>query len=292
MGAGLRPVLALLVAALVLLAVPAAAAPGKAVFAPLRQRLIRDGYPPAFVHSLFERPEVRFDPRVMPRKLTHDESRIDYARFLRPERLARAHAFLDRNRDLLVSIEARFLVPKEIKVAILLVETDLGRYLGAGRAFNILASMAAAGDLERVRPWIPGRLLRPETVEKTRRLLRKKARWAYEELKALIEYAARNGQDLLSIRGSIFGAIGLCQFMPTNALRFGVDEDGDGRVDLFEKPDALASMANYLRCHGWEPEMDREKQEAVILSYNPSRPYARTVLAVAERLQDMETRVR
>jgi len=142
-----------------------------------------------------------------------------------PERLSRARAFLDTHRKVLTRIEDEYGVPKEVEVAILLVETDLGRYLGSGRAFNILASMAAATDIDSVKPWLSPELLKSAERERLEKKLRDKSRWAYEELRALLIYSRQNQIDLLEIKGSIFGAIGLCQFMPSNALRFGIDQD-------------------------------------------------------------------
>jgi membrane-bound lytic murein transglycosylase B len=92
--------------------------------------------------------------------------------------------------------------------------------------------------------------------------------------------------DPLGIRGSIYGAIGLCQFMPSNVFAYGVDADQDGRIDPFTKADALHSIANYLRGHGWRPGLNREGQHSVIFDYNHSTVYANTVLAVAEKLKD------
>ncbi len=97
--------------------------------------------------------------------------------------------------------------------------------------------------------------------------------------------ADRDGIDPLGIRGSIYGAIGLCQFMPSNVFSFGVDGDQNGRVDPFAKPDALHSIANYLRGHGWRKGMDREGQHRIIFDYNHSTIYANTVLAMAEKIR-------
>jgi membrane-bound lytic murein transglycosylase B len=248
---------------------------------PLISRLVLDGEEEGGIRALFSRPEMAFDPRVMPRKLTHKESKLDYGKFLKPARVRRAKTFLDENMALLQEVEGLYGVPKEIEVAILLVETDLGRYLGAGPALNILASMALASDIEQVRPWLPPELLVPGEREKVERKLEKKSAWAYDELRALLRYARENDFDILAMKGSIFGAIGLCQFMPTNALSFGVDHDGDGRVDLYARKDAMASMANYVRHYGWRPGLDRAEQIKVILKYNYSRPYANTILDVA-----------
>jgi membrane-bound lytic murein transglycosylase B len=269
---------------------PASKAMNASIWEPLIQHLIKDGEDEATIRSIFARREVQFDPRVMPRKLSHKESKLDYSKFLRPERLSRAETFLDTHRELLSQIEDEYGVPKEIKVAILLVETDLGRYLGPGRAFNILASMAAATDIDSVKPWLPPELLVSTERECAEKKLKDKSQWAYEELRALLIYSGQNQIDPLEIKGSIFGAIGLCQFMPSNALRFGIDQDHDGKIDLFSKADAIASMANYIRNYGWKDNLSRDEQEAVILRYNYSRPYARAVLDVAERLSSSQNK--
>ncbi|MGC9022239.1 MAG: lytic murein transglycosylase, partial [Dissulfurimicrobium sp.] len=54
--------------------------------------------------------------------------------------------------------------------------------------------------------------------------------------------------------------------------------------DLLSKADAIASMANYLKSYGWSPGLNYDDAVQVILKYNYSRPYAETVLQVAERL--------
>jgi len=263
---------------------PASTATGTSVWRPLVVHLIEDGENGTSIRRIFARPEVRFDPRVMPRKLSHRESRLDYRKFLRPERIARAKSFLDTNRKLLTQIENTYGVPREIEVAILLVETDLGHYLGSGLAFNILASMAVATDLDHVKPWLPPEVISSIGTKDLGEKLKKNSQWSYRELKALLTYSAQNHIDPLTIKGSIFGAIGLCQFMPSSVLRFGVDQDHNGRVDLFSRGDALASMAKYIKSYGWRAGLSRKEQEAVILKYNYSRPYVRTVLDVAERL--------
>ena len=60
----------------------------------------------------------------------------------------------------------------------------------------------------------------------------------------------------LNQNSSYAGAIGLPQFMPSSIRSFAVDGDGDGRIDLKQSPkDAIASVANFMRRHGWQPGM-------------------------------------
>lgn len=255
------------------------------VWIPLVHRLIEDGEDREFVIHVFSSRSVRFNPRVMPRKVTHNEYKLDYDKFLKPERLGRARKYLMDNRELFSRVERKFAVPGGLEVAILLVETDLGRYLGAGPAVNIISSMALGSDWEAVRQWLPPRYLHGSRAIDARKKLEKKSEWAYRELRALFRYCRENRMDIFNMKGSIFGAIGLCQFMPSNALKFGVDFDNDGRIDLFEKDDACASMANYLKFYGWKPGLDMAAQEKVVYHYNHSKPYVKAILGVAERLR-------
>ena len=273
--------------------------PAGADWKPLVERLAADGFNRQTLEALFDRPEVRFEPDAMAEKIqallrSRAESPDDIARlkttvrrgYLSNRVIARAHSYALENRAVLEEIHTLYGVPKEIIVSILLIETHLGRNTGNRRVFNRLASMALSADLETVRPHMSGSLLTSENEEFARRHCREKGDWAYDEFRALLRLADQDGIDPLEIRGSIYGAIGLCQFMPSNVFSYGVDADQDGRINLFAKTDALHSIANYLRGHGWRPGMDRDGKHRVIFGYNHSTVYANTVLAVAEKLKE------
>ncbi len=274
--------------------------PAFADWSPLIDRLVADGFDEAAIRSLFLRPEVKFEPGAMVSKLeelikrTSKKSsglpfynpKVVYKGFLNDRVLARARAYVQENAELLEEIAVKYCVPKEIIVSILLVETRLGGFVGRKGAFNSLACMALCTDLDTVRPYLPKKLIHRGSEDFARTVCREKANWAYAELKALILYAYGSGLDPLSLPGSIYGAIGICQFMPSSILSYGVDADRDDRVDLFSKPDALSSIANYLRGHGWKCAMDPSSRVQVILDYNRSSIYVNTVLAVAEKLKD------
>jgi membrane-bound lytic murein transglycosylase B len=66
--------------------------------------------------------------------------------------------------------------------------------------------------------------------------------------------ARDKGTNIFALRGSWAGAIGIPQFMPGSYMKFAVDFDGDGQVDLSGTPaDAIGSVANFLKQHGWKP---------------------------------------
>jgi membrane-bound lytic murein transglycosylase B len=266
---------------------------------PLIDRLVSDGYDEKVIRSLFNHPQARFDPVPMSQKIEslvrrssrkpplgqHAKIKDVYKGFLQPEAINRAYAFSHENKETLKRMRAHYCVPEEVVVSIMLVETGLGKNTGSRKAFNVLASMAVARDLEEIRAFLPYDLLTPANEGYARARCREKADWAYHELKSLLRYAEKNRMDPLEIPGSIYGAIGLCQFMPSNIPSYGVDTDGDGRIDLFATDDALHSIGKYLRGHGWKCQLSRKKQHRVVMAYNHSSVYANTVLSVAEKLR-------
>ena len=114
--------------------------------------------------------------------------------------------------------------------------------------------------------------------------LTKRAARSYRELKALINYVHNNAIDPFTIVGSSEGAIGIPQFLPSNIEHYGRDGDGDGRIDLFNHHDAIASVASYLRAHHWGRAKGAKGKKKVILYYNRSTYYANTVYTLAQKL--------
>ncbi|MFZ7127883.1 MAG: lytic murein transglycosylase [Desulfobacterales bacterium] len=256
------------------------------LFEGLRQRLIDAGFDAERVESLYRQPGVSFETRGVSLFFVHSEARLDYDQFLSLERLRKARDYLNEHLEALERAESEFGVEREVITAILLVETQLGTITGRQSALNILSSMAALSNSGvREQFW--------KDIDSERRLPRdefeakadRRSEWAFNELKALLTYVEREQIDPLTIPSSYAGAMGICQFMPSNALTLGVDGNGDGRVDLFDHSDAIASVANYLKHHGWKPNMAEEQSYRVILRYNYSRPYAETILKLATRLK-------
>jgi membrane-bound lytic murein transglycosylase B len=170
-------------------------------------------------------------------------------------------------------------------VSLLFVETRLGEFVGKENAFWTLACMAAADSPERMKGGLDG-------VPVTRRhdawlqaRLKEKSDWAYKEMRALLLFCRDNGIDPLTVPGSAYGAIGICQFMPTNLTRYADDGDGDGVINLFSEADAVFSAARYLTLHGWKAGLDVDGRRGVLKRYNNLTVYADTILTMAESLQ-------
>lgn len=268
------------------------------VWSPLADRLVADGFDRTYINSLFSRSSLKFSPEVMARKMNvlldtklsakqpgpRAEPEV-MDRYLNPILIAGAYAFYREHSADFVVIQKRYGVPGEVLTALLLVETKLGTQVGKHNALSILGSMALAQDFELVRPYIKRQDLSDEVMKWLIRRTGQKANWGYEELKALISYARKNGQDPLNIPSSMYGAIGQCQFIPSSAVHYGVDGSGDGRVNLFETVDALYSMANFVSRHGWKNGLDHKAKLKVIYRYNHSESYALTIMAVADRIR-------
>lgn len=209
-----------------------------------------------------------------------------HTQFTNPQALAQISDFYRADRGLFDGMSRRYGVPGEVAAAIIWIETGYGRNFGRHKAAAMLASMAAAAsDFSVVAPEVADLNRDRESLNFLRKMAVERGDWALNELAALLRYAFDNGHDPAAFPGSIYGAIGWGQFMPSNVLKYGVDGDGDGRVDLFSKVDAIYSTGNFLRAHGWTgPQLSQEARRAVVMKYNRSAVYVNTVLFVADHL--------
>ena len=256
------------------------------VFSSLKKKLVADGFDPATVTRIYASPEVRFSDQSISRYFTYREGRLNYQQFTATESIEKANDYLEHHKDKLTWAEDQFGVDKEVIIAIMLVETKLGTFLGNSNVLNILSTMAslenhANRDLLWRKQLINKKISRKQFDAKALR----KAKWAYTELKAFLSYTGKQNTDPASVTGSFAGAIGIAQFMPSNILFLGQDGDGNGSIDLFTHADAIASIANYLKYYGWKPGISRDKAYKVVYHYNHSKYYVNTVLKISELLK-------
>lgn len=195
--------------------------------------------------------------------------------------------------------EARSGVPASVIAALLQVETGCGRNTGTHRVLPALARLAMANEPDNLSMNVSLRTRHAddgEEVGDVARRVESRARYLektfYPEVKATFEAARRMGVDPLDIRGSFAGAFGIPQFLPSSYLRYGRDGDGDGRVDLHDPEDAIASCGNYLAGNGWHPGIDAAGRRKVIWSYNHSQAYVNKVLGIASRVGDVDGETR
>jgi lytic murein transglycosylase len=144
-----------------------------------------------------------------------------------PGRIARGQAQGKRLAATLAAIEAKTGVPRAIVLAFWGVESDFGASAGSLPTVRALASLAYVRHR--------GTLFR-------------------DELLAALQILEKGDIEPARMVGSWAGAMGQVQFLPSVYLREAVDFDGDGRRDIWRsEPDALASIAHYLRSLGWKP---------------------------------------
>jgi len=255
-------------------------------FQKLEKRLINDEYDAALITKIFDNTALEFDIKGVSSYFRHRESTLNYDQFLSRKSIESARDYLNAHQKILSKIEAAYGVDKTVITAIILVETRLGTYVGDRSVLNTLATMAALEDPDgRKRFWQN----LPDDVDISRERFEKKAaqksKWAYRELKAFIEHIDKEALDPHTVLGSYAGALGIAQFMPSNIAVYARDGNDDGRINLFDHGDAIASIANYLKKHGWEPGLEKEKAEKVIYRYNHSSYYVDTILAISEKLK-------
>jgi membrane-bound lytic murein transglycosylase B len=184
-------------------------------------------------------------------------------------------------------MERSLKVPREVVVAILVIESQLGKNTGDHMVLYRLSRIATVGEPKNVERNF--RRLKPEMPSLTLETLEKRAKYLQDvflpEIPALIEIGKRNKIDPLNVRGSIAGACGMPQFLPSAFLKFGIDGDRNGYVSLFNDIDAIWSTGNYLASYGYRAEMSLEQRRAIIWKYNKSDAYIDTVLAVATEIR-------
>jgi membrane-bound lytic murein transglycosylase B len=148
--------------------------------------------------------------------------------FMTQQRIDGGVAFWRQHADTLARAERDHGVPASIITAIIGVETRYGAVTGRYRALDALTTLTVAG--------LP------------------RSAFFGRELRELMLLGREERLDLAGLHGSYAGALGLPQFIPSSYRAYAVDFDQDGRRDLLGSPaDAIGSVANYLRRHGWQP---------------------------------------
>jgi membrane-bound lytic murein transglycosylase B len=169
------------------------------------------------------------DPRVLAATRRQPEYGKPFgaylAGFVSPARITAGLRSASRWNDTLAAIEKTYGVDRFVLLSIWGAESDYGAYKPTWDAIRSLATLAHAryrGDLFR------------------------------DELLAALQILQTTPLARDALKGSWAGALGQCQFLPSTFLQWAVDFSGDGERDIWNNvPDVLASIANYLRGHGW-----------------------------------------
>ncbi len=262
-----RPLAALLLT--LLIPAPAGAAPCggdfNAFIAAMSREAASDGVSRAVIDSALA--GVTQDPAVLSfdrrQRGTFRKSFEDYAATrVIPARIKRGKSLMQRHAALLSRIERQFGVPATLLMAIWTLESDNGTGdMGKLPVVRTLATLAH--DCRRTELF-------------------------QGELIAALQIVQRGDLPLRDLVGAFAGEIGQTQFLPSSYIKYGVDYDGNGHVDLRHSvPDVLASTADLLKTNGWragEPFGEGTANFEAMREWNRSVVYRKTMVLMAERL--------
>ncbi len=164
-----------------------------------------------------------------------------------------------KNADFYASLEATYGVPAGVLIAIHGMETGFGGFMGDTNVVSAIATLTY--DCRR------SDFFRPHLIG---------------ALKLVDQGSISDGTV-----GAKHGELGHTQFLPGNALDYGVDGNGDGAVDFYNLSDAMASTANYLRQKGWKPGKGFQEGEpnfAVIKEWNAAKVYQQAIAIMGARI--------
>jgi len=174
---------------------------------------------------------IKVRPKVIEKSDNQPEVITPYyeykTRFVNEERAELGRQFAKRNAEWLHKAELEFGVESRVIVALIGVETYYGRITGSKDVFTSLTTLAF--DYPRRKDYFQS------------------------ELEAYLLLARKEGWNIGETKGSYSGAMGMVQFMPSNYQKLAIDYDNNGHIDLWgSDADAIGSVANYLRHHGWK----------------------------------------
>jgi membrane-bound lytic murein transglycosylase B len=209
-------------------AVPATGLPSFDVWlAELRTEALARGIRQEIVDAAFA--EIQPVEQILERDRTQAEFALDLTAYLKRRltggTLRAAQQMHTRHRALLQAVGKKYGVQPRVITAVWGLESNFGRFAGVRPTIPALATLA----------YDPRR-----------------AALFRNELFSALEIVNRGDIELERLKGSWAGALGQPQFMPSTYLKFSQDFDGDGRSDIWTSlPDVFASVAFYLREHGW-----------------------------------------
>ncbi len=146
-------------------------------------------------------------------------------KFITPDNVQNGVVFWNQYEDALNRAWQVYGVPPEIIVGIIGVETRWGRVMGKTRILDALATLSFNYP--------------------------RRAEYFSGELETFLLMASDEQDDPLNLKGSFAGAMGYGQFMPSSYKQYAVDFSGDGHINLWDPVDAIGSVANYFKAHGW-----------------------------------------
>ena len=164
-----------------------------------------------------------------------------------------------KNAELFAALQAQYGVPAGVLLAIHGMETGFGSFMGDTKIVSAVATLV----------WYCRRsdYFKPHLIAALQ----------------MVDQGAISPSTL----GAKHGEWGHTQFLMGNAQRYGVDGNGDGRIDLENLTDAMATTANYLAQKGWQPGKGYQEGEpnfAAIQEWNAATVYQQAIALMAAKI--------
>lgn len=261
------------------------------LFAPVKKRLLEKKVDEEFIDRLIDNPNTKFEKKFVKINVTNNFTKPDYSKHYNERSVRKSKEFLEANDSILGLAEKKFNVSKEVITSILWVETRHGGYLGNNNIVSVYLSTAMADEDSLIKynidvykeTLMDGSEEFKKIESKIKKRAKYKSKWAIEQLVALSKIEDMIPMSIFEIEGSWAGAFGMSQFLPSSYQNLAVDGDGDNKVDLFNKSDAIFSVANYLKKNGWSTTT--KSQRKAVYSYNHSNDYVDAVLKLANLIK-------
>lgn len=253
--------------------------------------LLEKGADTNFIYSLLSNCKAQFSEKYVKINVTGYLSKSNYSHFYNISSINSAKEFIIRNRKIWEEVERQYSVPKEIVASVLWIETRFGNFLGTHHIVSVFLSTAMCNEPEYIKLNEKEIELKyPDDKQKQdslKQILKerseRKSNWAINEILALQTMKNKYNIPIEDIYGSWAGAFGIPQFLPSSYIKYAVDGNDDGVVDLFNLSDAIFSAANYLKQNGWG--LGNSEQRKALFAYNNSTAYVEAVLQLSEFLK-------
>ena len=195
----------------------------------IRSDALQQGVPASVIDTAFR--GMTPDQKVVDLDSRQPEFSLTYGKYVgssvNADRIAKGQQKMAQWRGLLDALEREYGVPPQYLISFWGMETNYGTFMGDFQALRSVATLAC---------------------------MTKRVAFFSGETIAALKILANNHMTSPQMRGSWAGAMGNMQFMPSTFVKWAVDRDGNGKIDIWTSmPDAFASAANFLRGIGFKP---------------------------------------
>ena len=155
----------------------------------------------------------------------YEDTKTYISKRVNKAKIDKALSLYQENDLIIKNIENKFIIEKELLLALMGIETNFGKYLGK---MDIVSSLATLSFDKR------------------------RSEFFTKELLILLKLIDDGIINPTTLYGSWAGAFGNFQFMPRTIKNYAIDYNENSRIELKVVDDSFASAANYLNKIGWK----------------------------------------